>query len=256
MSKKYKIIKNISIYLLTYFIVNIIIAFLIAIIWETNIESDLHSKSYFWGTIGSVITLFIYSFLLKKNNSSLLKQCNFGKINIKTFLYIIVIAIFLSITTEYFILQLESIDIFQNSNSVYYNSKSFLWAICAIILGPIYEEILFRGLIYNELKKTLNSVASIIIQALIFAIMHFDFVQIIYTSVLGVFVALLYTWTKSIISSIVAHITFNFFGTYCINYLSNFTNENFYLYAIFSAILFPISIIFLYKSLKKNIIPT
>lgn len=251
LSEKFKILKNIFIYLLTYFVVNIITVFLITIILGDNIE-DLHSESYFWGTIASFVTLFIYSSILKKSNSSLLKQCNFQKISIKTFLSIIIITILLSITTEYFILKLDSISIFQNSKSSYYSSDSFLWIICAIILGPIYEEILFRGLIYNEFKKTFNSIVSIIIQSLIFSIMHFDLVQIIYTAVLGIFLALLYTWSQSIIAPIIAHISFNFFGTYFTPYLPSYAGKNFSLYVIFSSILFTISLRFLYKSLKNE----
>jgi membrane protease YdiL (CAAX protease family) len=83
----------------------------------------------------------------------------------------------------------------------------------AVILIPIFEEIFFRGIIFNELRNRINPTASIIISSLIFALFHGNILQGIYTFMLGVLLSLVYTWTRSIWSIITMHITYNFLGT-------------------------------------------
>ncbi|MFN2987262.1 lysostaphin resistance A-like protein, partial [Escherichia coli] len=64
-------------------------------------------------------------------------------------------------------------------------SKSALQLVIAIILIPIYEEIVFRGIIFGYLRKNFNIIVAILVQALIFGIMHLNLVQGIYTFILG-----------------------------------------------------------------------
>ena len=43
-----------------------------------------------------------------------------------------------------------------------------------IILIPIYEEIIFRGIIYNDIKELFSIKSGIIVSGIIFGILHFD----------------------------------------------------------------------------------
>lgn len=69
--------------------------------------------------------------------------------------------------------------------------------------------ILFRGLIYQSLKNSYSKTAAILLQATIFAIIHINPLQIMYTFLL----ALLFVWlvirTNSLLASILTHISFN-----------------------------------------------
>ena len=44
--------------------------------------------------------------------------------------------------------------------------------ILAVSLGPVAEEMLFRGLLYNALRQRLNLVAAAVLQAIVFGFMH------------------------------------------------------------------------------------
>ena len=77
------------------------------------------------------------------------------------------------------------------------------------IIGPIYEEILFRYLLYNRLKKEFNIKKSIIITTLIFAIIHLSPIKIIYAFILGLVLNLIYEKHKNIIAPILLHIGAN-----------------------------------------------
>ena len=48
------------------------------------------------------------------------------------------------------------------------------------IIGPIIEEIIFRGLIFNELKNIMPVSVVIIAQGILFGLCHFNLMQSIY----------------------------------------------------------------------------
>ena len=88
--------------------------------------------------------------------------------------------------------------------------SSILMALSVSILTPILEELLFRGFILGVLLKCYDDRTSIVISALIFAIVH---EPIAYGMAFGG--GLLYGWlrvkTGSIIPSMVTHILWNSF---------------------------------------------
>ena len=83
--------------------------------------------------------------------------------------------------------------------------------ICAGILIPIVEEILFRGLIFNRIKHQYNFVAGLLISSLLFGIYHGNIVQGIYATILGIFLGFAYHKTKSILIPIFIHMSGNTF---------------------------------------------
>ena len=77
------------------------------------------------------------------------------------------------------------------------------------IIGPIYEEIIFRYLIYNRLSLKYSSKKSLLITTTIFALIHISPIKVIYAFILGFFLNKSYQKTNSIISPILIHISAN-----------------------------------------------
>ena len=77
------------------------------------------------------------------------------------------------------------------------------------IVGPIYEEILFRYLFFNRLKKRFSLKKSFIISCFVFAIIHFSFIKIMYAFILGVFFTFSYQREENILIPIFMHIFSN-----------------------------------------------
>ena len=86
-----------------------------------------------------------------------------------------------------------------------------------IIVGPIVEELFYREIIYNKLKKIFSIKLSIGITAALYAFSHirsFTFsMNIIYLMFLGIFLTYLYEKTKKILAPICLHIMYNAFNT-------------------------------------------
>lgn len=77
------------------------------------------------------------------------------------------------------------------------------------IFGPFSEELVFRGVIYQGYRKSGTAFCSMLLSALLFALMHMNFNQAAYAFVIGLIVILLVEATGSIWSSILFHVIFN-----------------------------------------------
>ena len=81
--------------------------------------------------------------------------------------------------------------------------------IMSLIIAPIGEEALMRGFIYPILRRKLSVTSTIVITALLFAMLHGNLVQIILTIPLGIALGYLYERTHNLLACISMHMLFN-----------------------------------------------
>lgn len=78
------------------------------------------------------------------------------------------------------------------------------------LLGPLLEEVLFRGAIQGALMRYFGRPwPAIIMSALVFGIFHMNPVQIVYATLLGIVLGWIYYRTGSLLSVIVGHVLNN-----------------------------------------------
>lgn len=93
-----------------------------------------------------------------------------------------------------------------------------LTGLYVLLIGPVSEELIFRGAILDRLYLAFPFAAANILQAVLFGIYHMNVIQGIYAFLLGVFLGMLRNVTGSILAPVAAHILFN--GTsYVLSYL-------------------------------------
>lgn len=80
-----------------------------------------------------------------------------------------------------------------------------LFLIYVCLLGPILEEIIFRGFILKSMQKYGNLTA-IIVSSILFSMFHLNLVQFINPVLMGIVLAFITVKSKSIVPSIIAHI--------------------------------------------------
>lgn len=78
------------------------------------------------------------------------------------------------------------------------------------VAAPLLEEILCRGLMLKTLKQSMKPSTAIFISALIFALIHGNLYQIVFTLPLGILMGYLAHRFDSIWPSVMTHIAFNF----------------------------------------------
>lgn len=77
------------------------------------------------------------------------------------------------------------------------------------IIGPILEELLYRGIVYNKLKEFKSIKISMIISTIIFSLMHFSIIDSIYTLFIGYLLVYVYEKSKNLKYSMIIHICIN-----------------------------------------------
>jgi len=95
------------------------------------------------------------------------------------------------------------------------DQRLYLFLVPAFTLGPFAEELFFRGLLYNALRQRVAPLIAVIIQAMVFALVHYGFPETRITSMLivftsGVILASVYEWRKTLWSPIAIHALKNF----------------------------------------------
>lgn len=77
--------------------------------------------------------------------------------------------------------------------------------ISTVIMAPIFEEIVYRQVILDELLVKYNYKKAIIISSLIFSIYHLNLVQLVDAFLVGIILAMVYYKSKSLIPCIALH---------------------------------------------------
>ena len=88
-------------------------------------------------------------------------------------------------------------------------SGSVMGFISLAVLGPVLEELLFRGAVTKELLKRYKPGTAIVLSGLLFGLFHINPAQVVGAMISGFFFAWLYYRTRSLVPGIVLHILNN-----------------------------------------------
>lgn len=89
------------------------------------------------------------------------------------------------------------------------NGSPFLVLLLVVIVGPIAEEVMFRGVIYGGLRTCIPMDLAAVMSGVMFGIFHKNLVQGLYAFVFGMILAYIFEKTQSIWGSILMHVAFN-----------------------------------------------
>ncbi len=77
------------------------------------------------------------------------------------------------------------------------------------VLAPLGEEVVFRGVVYGQLKRASNVPVALVLSALLFGLYHGNLVQFVYAGTLGLAMALVYEVYGSLLLSVLFHAVAN-----------------------------------------------
>lgn len=98
-----------------------------------------------------------------------------------------------------------------------YSAYFLVGIICYGIISPIAEEILFRGIVYNYMKRFLNLKMALICSSALFGFYHMNAVQGVYAFIMGCLIAYSYEYFGSFSAPVIIHIASNVLS-YCLSY--------------------------------------
>lgn len=80
---------------------------------------------------------------------------------------------------------------------------------CIALLGPVLEEMLFRGAVTEELLRRYRPAMAIVLSGLLFGLFHINPAQVVSACFMGFLLAWLYWRTRSLIPCILVHVLNN-----------------------------------------------
>lgn len=217
-----------------YFFVQIVIPFVYGVVWTVNEMAQLTATGEEINdlllteqlsaqimddamamTFGAgIVTLLIYWIRFAVRKKKFLKEVELKPILTKGILPIVVFAIGFNVILSVVISNIpwpqEWIDAYMK-NSASLDGSLMSW-ISAVIMAPVLEEILFRGLIYTRLKKGMPAIVAAVLSSLVFGLMHGTIIWVMYAFVLGMIMTWLFERYQSLAANITFHLAFNAMG--------------------------------------------
>ena len=221
------ILKSIGLIILALAIYDVVSDIVVRFGYSFFTEEQIEALSYyFFDTVICVVTciflFFVYYFTSRKKTGLVLADAKMPKWLIVPFAIIITLGMGLvsSLWLDFAYTQLANVPFVAQSVESFDSAWStigedpYIWVcLSVVIFGPIAEELLFRGIIHNSIKKICNPYVAIVLSGLIFGIWHGEFVQSVYTTFFGIALAVVYEYSGSLWVPIGMHILNNFTST-------------------------------------------
>lgn len=215
--------------------------------YQTDLQNYILDNSL----IITIITFIIFGFIFYKTYRKYQHDYN-QKLDIKAIFILIILGIAINLSYNLVLSGLNNIIYFTNNYEAI-NISVAIYIICTGILGPILEELLFRGIVFNKLKTFNRQMKSILLVTIIFAIFHTNPVQMLYAFCLGFILIYSYEKYKNIMAPILVHIASNIMNIFtCMLIINNNYLLNFVLLILSLFILFIIYLKVIRKDLVNN----
>ena len=187
--------------------------------------------SYFMSFIGIAGTALISelclllpaAYYLLKGRAQLASQMHLKGIKLTTFLMVLVY----HLCCYPIIIAMNSFTLAISDNAAMditaeFKGESYLaiWLFVGFI-GPVVEELVFRGAILGGLRTTGRIFTAILLSALLFGLVHMNLNQLSYTFFAGIYWGLLVEATGSILPSMTCHIIMNSLSVFAMYFYDN-----------------------------------
>ena len=223
-----------------------------------HINKMIAEHSVLMNCISATIGLIIFGIILKKDFTSekdfSIKKC-LKEIKIENLLnaYGIGLTAATGISLFVSILPIDNIiGSYETTSELLLNGDFIYLFVVLGIIVPLTEEIIYRGLIYNRVKKYLDVNKAILISSLLFGIFHFNLMQGVYAFIIGIIMGYLYHKYNSILAPVALHMAVNQLTViFNCTGISNALNGNIIIYIMCMVISLAIGVFLIFRTIKS-----
>lgn len=180
-----------------------------------HINSVINKHSVLMNFIGAAIGLLIFSIIYRKDAKSdteLSFKRYFKEIKYSNILnsYSIGLTAGTGISLLISILPIDNIlGSYESTSELLLNGNFIQLFLVLGVVVPLTEEMIYRGIVFNRIKKYLDVNKAILISALLFGMFHFNLMQGVYAFIIGVIMGQLYNKFDNILAPISLHMAVN-----------------------------------------------
>lgn len=122
--------------------------------------------------------------------------------------------------TNFFDIEIKPQEILEKFKELENSFEISIFVIGSAVIAPIYEELLFRGIIFPKLIQKTNFTIALLLSSLIFAVLHFHLSALLPLFVLSIILSITYLYTSTIWASISLHALFNLISIIAVKFIS------------------------------------
>ncbi len=106
----------------------------------------------------------------------------------------------------------ELLNSYQQASEWVSTDVGIMTMLLAVVLAPLAEEWVLRGLVFSRMKKGMPVIAAMFLSSVLFGLLHGNPVWAVYAAVFGMVLAWVYERTKSLYASMLLHFSYNLCG--------------------------------------------
>lgn len=178
-----------------------------------SLTSYINDSAMIYMLVAGVITLFIYWLIIIARKKTLKESLDLVPVSLHSLWPIIPFGIFFNLFISSFLPMLPIpealIQDYAQSSSVLSGETTLEMILSVVIMAPLLEEVLFRGLVMKSLRRVMPLIPALILQSLGFGLLHGQIIWICYATVLGIVLGLIKSRYNSLYPCILFHLIFN-----------------------------------------------
>ena len=234
MKKGFKAFGKAAVYFGVYFLVQIIVSMVYSVVLSTKLTMEMMAtgeeldmalletqlmdavmgEAMMMTLLSGVIVLLVFwlVFLIRKKKFS--EEVCIRSIPVKGILPVVLLAACCNVITSVIISFIPWPESWMESymaNSSAIDNSIVAW-ITAVLMAPVLEEIVFRGLMYTRLKKGLPAILAAVFTSLVFGIVHGTVIWAIYTFIFSLVLIWVFERFQSLAACILLHMAYNLSG--------------------------------------------
>lgn len=166
--------------------------------------------------ISDILTLFIYWLDFLSRKKKFFTEISLRTMDAKGILPVFLLGVFVNLAITLFLRVVPFpqgwVDSYHASNVELSEGSIFVGWVATVLIAPVVEETVFRGLVYTRLKKGMPALAAAIIVSLLFGVLHGTAIWFCYSFVTGLLFVWCYEKFRSLTASILLHMPFDLAG--------------------------------------------
>lgn len=234
MKNFFKSIGKAALYFAVYFVVQLVVSYVYGVVWTAQqtaalmaageqidvmalteqLSAHVMDNLMLITLISNAVTLLVYWIRFAVRKKKFAKEVELKPVEVKRLLPVVIGAmgfnVIVTVVINFFPWPEGWMDAYM-TNSASIDGSLISW-ISAVIMAPVVEEILFRGLIYTRLKKGMPTIVAAILASLVFGLVHGTIIWVIYAFVLGMVMTWVFERYQSLAANIIFHLAFNAMG--------------------------------------------
>jgi len=202
------------------------------VFWMFTFKENLQYKDWFFmasNAIGFLTAIAFFDFFIVRPTTKKKLNFNFSPTNFYTYLLIFPLMIGMMFIAEFIAAQIPTTGPFFGKYYEFFSDlmnqltdDPVVMIITAVIMAPIFEEIIFRGIIQKGLmNKGVEPWKAILFSSIIFGVVHANPWQFVGAVLLGCVLGLVYYKTKSLLLPMLLHGFNNLCSSLLITYTKN-----------------------------------